>query len=107
LCELAEVENGHAHRWFDTFAVELLISGVPIEQVRILLGHQTIKVTEKHSSPWVKARQGQLEAAVHQTFLIRTKSRTVDFMSSRGRINTGDLMVEAGGVGIFTVVENT
>jgi len=68
LYELAEVENGHAHRWRDTFAVELLLSGVPLEQVSILLGHQTIRVTEKHYSPWVQARQQQLEAAVRQTF---------------------------------------
>jgi integrase/recombinase XerD len=68
LYELAEVENGHAHRWRDTFAVELLLSGVPIDQVSILLGHRSIKVTEKHYSPWVKARQQQLEAAVRKTF---------------------------------------
>jgi integrase/recombinase XerD len=68
LYELAKVENGHAHRWRDTFAVELLLAGVPIEQVAILLGHQSTKVTEKHYSPWVRARQEQLEAAVRSTF---------------------------------------
>jgi integrase/recombinase XerD len=68
LYEIAKVENGHAHRWRDTFAVELLLSGVPLEQVSILLGHQTIRVTEKHYSPWVKARQDQLEAAIRKTF---------------------------------------
>ena len=68
LYEIAEVENGHAHRWRDTFAVELLLSGMPLEQVGALLGHQSIKVTQKHYSPWVKARQEQLEAAVRRTF---------------------------------------
>jgi integrase/recombinase XerD len=68
LYELAGVENGHAHRWRDTFAVELLIKGRTLEQVAALLGHQSIKVTEKHYSPWVKARQDQLEAAVRSTF---------------------------------------
>jgi integrase len=68
LYKIAEVENGHAHRWRDTFAVELLLAGVPLEQVSILLGHASIKVTEKHYSPWVKARQEQLEAAVRSTF---------------------------------------
>jgi hypothetical protein len=29
---------------------------------------QSIKVTEKHYSPWVKARQDQLEKAVRHTF---------------------------------------
>ena len=32
----------------DTFAVELLLSGVPIDQVSLLLGHSSVKVTEKH-----------------------------------------------------------
>jgi integrase len=68
LYEIAEVENGHAHRWRDTFAVELLLSGMPLEQVSALLGHQSIIITQKHYSPWVKARQEQLEAAVRMTF---------------------------------------
>jgi hypothetical protein len=33
-----------------------------------MLGHQSINVTEKHYSPWVKARQDQLEKAIRQTF---------------------------------------
>ena len=63
-------KNGYAHRWRETFAVELLLAGVPPEQVSILLGHASIKVTEKHYSPWVKARQGavKLEAAVRKHF---------------------------------------
>jgi integrase/recombinase XerD len=55
LYEIAEVENGHAHRWRDTFACELLLAGASLEQVGALLGHQSTKVTEKHYSPWVKA----------------------------------------------------
>jgi integrase/recombinase XerD len=51
-----------------TFAVELLLSGMPIEQVSLLLGHQSIAVTERHYSPFVKARQEQLEAGVRKTF---------------------------------------
>ena len=64
LYEVAKVENGHAHRWRDTFAVELLLARVPLADVSILLGHQSIKVTERHYSPWVLARQEQLEATV-------------------------------------------
>ena len=65
---LAGVPDGHAHRFRDTFAVELLLSGVPLERVSVLLGHQSVKVTEKHYTPWVRARQEQLEADVRRTW---------------------------------------
>ena len=44
--------------------MELLLAGVPIERVSILLGHQSVRVTEKHYNPWVRSRQEQLEADV-------------------------------------------
>lgn len=62
LCEIAGVKRGHPHRFRDTLAVELLLEGVKIERVAALLGHSSIKVTEKHYNPWVQARQLQLEA---------------------------------------------
>ncbi len=58
----------HFHMFRDTFAVELLLVGVPIEQVSRLLGHKSIRVTEKHYSPWVQARQEQLEASVQKAW---------------------------------------
>lgn len=64
LFALAGVPNGHPHRFRDTFAVEQLLSGTPIDQVSALLGHSSIKVTERHYAPWVKARQDQMEANV-------------------------------------------
>jgi integrase/recombinase XerD len=48
----------------DTFAVELLLSGVPIDQVSLLLGHSSVTITEKHYAPFVKARQEQLDSSV-------------------------------------------
>ena len=66
--EKAGIERGHAHRARDTFAVELLLQGVPIERVSMLLGHSSIKVTEKNYAPWVRARQEQLEADVRRTW---------------------------------------
>lgn len=44
----------------DTFAVESLLAGVPIDQVSLLPGHSSMKATEKHYGPFVKARQEQL-----------------------------------------------
>jgi integrase/recombinase XerD len=62
LFKLAEIRDGHAHRFRDTFAIELLLAGVPLERVSVLLGHQSVRVTERHYSPWVRARQEQLES---------------------------------------------
>jgi integrase/recombinase XerD len=64
----AKVQDGHAHRFRDTFRTEVLLAGVPIERVSIFLGHQSIKVTEKHYRPWVRERQEQAEADVKRTW---------------------------------------
>src|SRR5579859_2135361 len=61
LFELANVIGGHAHRFRDTFAVELLLTGVPIDRVSVLLGHSSIRITERHYSPWTRSRQEQIE----------------------------------------------
>jgi integrase len=58
LFELTRIIRGHAHRFRDTFAVELLLAGVPLERVSMLLGHQSTRVTEKHYAPWVPGSPG-------------------------------------------------
>jgi integrase/recombinase XerD len=60
--------NAVSHRLRDTFAVGLLMAGVPIERVAVLLGHQSVRVTEKHYNPWVRSRQEQLEADVRNAW---------------------------------------
>jgi integrase len=67
LCELAGVE-GHFHMIRDTAAVAWLTKSIPIETVAILLGHSSIRITEKHYAPWVKSRQDMLEAAVRKAW---------------------------------------
>jgi integrase/recombinase XerD len=59
---LAKVPTGHAHRLRDTFAVELLLAGVPLDRVSVLLGHSSIRITERHYAPWTRSRQEQIEA---------------------------------------------
>ncbi len=58
----------HPHMFRDTFAVENLLAGVPLEQVSILLGHKSVKITEKHYAPWGKARQELLTANVRKAW---------------------------------------
>jgi integrase/recombinase XerD len=65
---MAGIKSGHAHRFRDTFAVELLLAGVDLQDVATLLGHSSTRITEKHYAPWVKARQARLEAAVQLTW---------------------------------------
>jgi integrase/recombinase XerD len=61
LFSLAGIQGGHAHRFRDTFAVELLLTGIPLDRVSVLLGHQSIRVTERHFAPWTRSRQEQIE----------------------------------------------
>ena len=64
----AKIKDGHAHRFRDTFAVELLLAGTPIERVSIFLGHASVRITEKHYNPWNRARQEQAEADVKRSW---------------------------------------
>lgn len=56
------------HMLRDTFAVEAILSGMPIDVVSKILGHSSIKVTEKHYLPWVRARQESLNIAVRRSW---------------------------------------
>ncbi len=80
--ELAGVSDGHAHRFRDTFSVALLLKGVPLESVSQLLGHTSIRVTERSYAPWIKARQDKLEEAVRMTW---AEQPTLRLVSSEGR----------------------
>lgn len=68
LFALTTVTGAHAHRFRDTFAVELLLAGVDMTDVSVLLGHSSIKVTEKHYAAWVATRQRRLESIVQKTW---------------------------------------
>ena len=52
----------------DTFAVELLLAGVPLERVSILLGHQSVRITEKYYAAWTDSRQRQVEADLRRAW---------------------------------------
>jgi len=65
-----ERKRCHPHMFRDTFAVEMLLAGVPIDQVSLLLGHASVKITEKSYAPFVKARQVQLQESVRNAWKI-------------------------------------
>ena len=87
LFEKATVQSGHAHRFRDTFATELLLAGVPLERVSVLLGHSSIRITERHYSPWVRARQEQLERDVRATWAVTEIEGTQEVHDGSGRPN--------------------
>jgi integrase/recombinase XerD len=54
----------HLHMFRDTFAVEYLLAGMPLEEVSRLLGHSNVLITQKHYAPWVVERQQKLATSV-------------------------------------------
>ncbi len=59
--KIAGVANVHPHRFRDTFAVALIERGVPVERIRLLLGHDSLQTTIKRYLPWVRRMQALLD----------------------------------------------
>ncbi len=58
-----QLKPAHLHMMRDTFAVEYLLAGMPLEEVSRLLGHSNVLITQKHYAPWVLQRQQRLAAS--------------------------------------------
>jgi site-specific recombinase XerD len=57
-----------SHWLHDTFAVDLLEKGVPLEEVSKMLGHTGIN-HRAHYAKWVKGRQDRLDSLVSATWV--------------------------------------
>lgn len=75
---LGKLAGIHAtpHRFRDTFACRLLENGADIRTVQKLLGHTSVRTTEKHYAPWVESHQKLLDAA----------AATLDFLPKAGPV---------------------
>lgn len=62
--EIVKAGNMTSHRLRDTFACWYLEQGVPLPDVSKMLGHESIKTTEKYYASWVKGRQDRLDKLV-------------------------------------------
>lgn len=79
--------KGHPHRFRDTFSVRLLENGEDLRTVQLLLGHTSIRTTEKHYAPYVKSFQRILDAATAKLAFekipvqnpVQTKGRLLKF----------------------------
>ena len=62
--KLASIRSAHPHRFRDSLAIDLLIRGIPIEDVSEILGHRDVKITLKHYANWIPERQQRLDRAI-------------------------------------------
>ncbi len=62
----AGIESFRPHRLRNTFAVELLLAGVAMQDVSVLLGHSSVKTTEQYYAPWNRSRRERLVAIVQE-----------------------------------------
>ena len=98
VAQQAGVRNFRPHRLRDTFAVEMLAFGVSMQDVSTLLGHTSIRTTERYYAPWNKSRRDRLTRIVRETqdrdALLGTIGEHHDHRRSEGAAGTAP--AEAG-----------
>lgn len=78
----AGLPNFRPHQLRDTFAVELLLAHVAIEELSPLLGHSSIITTERYYAPWVTARRNRLARIVKE---VNDSDSMLRFLTERMR----------------------
>jgi integrase len=63
LGDLAEVPDARPHRFRDSWAKEALLHGTSLRTVQLVLGHKSIRTTERYYLPYVTEYQQQIDAA--------------------------------------------
>ena len=71
------------HQLRDTFAVELLLAKVSIEEVSSLLGHSSVLTTERYYAPWNMARRDHLDS--HTVKEVNDSDSMLRFLTERMR----------------------
>ncbi len=66
LSKLAKIQTVNPHRFRDTLAITLLQRGVPIEDVKEILGHEDVNITLRHYGNWIKERQDRLTRSLEK-----------------------------------------
>jgi integrase/recombinase XerD len=67
--ERCGVDDCRPHRLRDTFSVRKLLAGFTLDDVSRLLGHSSVKITEKYYARWVRSRKTRLERLVAESLM--------------------------------------
>lgn len=89
--EAGEPMRFHSHMLRDTFAVELLLLGVTLEDVSRLLTHDSVVTTEKYYAPWVKARWERLDRELIAALRAMGMTVTTDYTGARLQSNSASV----------------
>lgn len=63
------VEDCRPHRLRDTFAVRMLAKGLSLDDLKVLLGHSSVKITEQYYAAWTPTRGTLLEGKLTKALL--------------------------------------
>ena len=79
----AKIDKGGFHRFRDTAAVHWLQAGLSVAEVATLLGN-SVRIVERHYSPWVRSRQQKLEERVRSIFSVAGQPSMNSFGDTAG-----------------------